>query len=387
MVAGEIPDRPAMDEENAVSWKQDSSPQDTGNAAALHDATLRTSRRSHDNALLLNQDPALAVKAIISSSPPVHFSSLHHDHHHHDDHHSASHNEVSPSLPLYAPPRQRQRWGDAQVAPHTNWGDIFFDLFYVAAAYNLGTVLAADPTLTGLLYTAGLFLPIQTLWSFKLVHDSRFYHHDDLFHRCYEIALLLALATAVLHIKPVAILSHPTQSLDMFVYCMGVGVAYLLAQGRLIEVMICQRYGNAPHLYPEAYQSSRNDVFMYLGNGASFVVAAVYTAWQYYHHNDNEMQVDKAATSGLHQRFLADATDGESIYGETQPSSDHVAIWVLLAGTLVGALARLSRIGTKFLSKQSHYEYVLVTCSRREKVFPRSAKTKCHGDFSFLTSY
>lgn len=34
---------------------------------------------------------------------------------------------------LYLPPKQRQRWGDHQVHPHTNWGDIFFDLFYVAA--------------------------------------------------------------------------------------------------------------------------------------------------------------------------------------------------------------------------------------------------------------
>jgi hypothetical protein len=350
IVAGEVPDRPAMDEENAISWKQEippmnASPQDTGKPLT-HDAMQSiTNSNSHDNALL-RQDPASAVVKKIS--PPAYSSSLHHDHHH-DEHHPASHDDGP--LPLYAPPRQRQRWGDAQVAPHTNWGDIFFDLFYVAAAYNLGTVLAADPTPTGLLYTAGLFLPIQTLWAFKLVHDSRFYHHDDLFHRCYEIALLLALATAVLHIKPVSVLSHPTQSLDMFVYCMGVGVAYLLAQGRLIEVMICQRYGNAPHLYPEAYQSARNDVYMYLGNGASFVVAAVYTAWQYYHHRDNDIQ--------LHQRFLADTADVESSYGENQLPSDHVAIWVLLAGTLAGALARLGRLATNFLSKQSHYEYVL----------------------------
>jgi hypothetical protein len=344
--AGEIPDRPAMDEENAVTWKQeilsDSSSQVSGNAVT-DDATVRA-HSGHNNALL-HQDPALTVKA--NSPPsPAHSSSLHHDHQDAHHHHPASHDDDAP-LPFYAPPRQRQRWGDAQVAPHTNWGDVFFDLFYVAAAYNLGTVLAADPTPTGLLYTAGLFLPIQTLWSFKLVHDSRFYHHDDLFHRCYEIALLLALATAVLHIKPVAVLSHPTQSLDMCVYCMGVGVAYLLAQGRLIEVMICQRYGNAPHLYPEAYQSARNDIIMYLGTGASFVVATVYTAWQYNHHRDNE-------------RFLADAaTNMESSYGETLPPSDHVAIWVLLGGTLAGALARLGRMATKFLSKQSHYEYVL----------------------------
>ena len=38
------------------------------------------------------------------------------------------------SMPFYRPPRQRQRWSDNQLAPHTEWGDIFFDLFYVATA-------------------------------------------------------------------------------------------------------------------------------------------------------------------------------------------------------------------------------------------------------------
>ncbi len=37
----------------------------------------------------------------------------------------------------YLPPVQRQRWCDDQILPHVNWGDLFFDLFYVGAAYNL----------------------------------------------------------------------------------------------------------------------------------------------------------------------------------------------------------------------------------------------------------
>jgi hypothetical protein len=40
-------------------------------------------------------------------------------------------------LVLYARPRQRQNWGDTQVLPRVNWGDLFFDLYYVAAAYNV----------------------------------------------------------------------------------------------------------------------------------------------------------------------------------------------------------------------------------------------------------
>jgi len=39
--------------------------------------------------------------------------------------------------PWYNPPIQRQRWCENQSLPHVNWGDIFFDLFYVGAAFNL----------------------------------------------------------------------------------------------------------------------------------------------------------------------------------------------------------------------------------------------------------
>lgn len=37
------------------------------------------------------------------------------------------------SFPFFTKPVQRQRWGDTQIHPHTNWGDTFFDLFYVSA--------------------------------------------------------------------------------------------------------------------------------------------------------------------------------------------------------------------------------------------------------------
>jgi len=39
--------------------------------------------------------------------------------------------------PWYNPPIQRQRWDEEQRLPHVNWGDLFFDLFYVGAAFNL----------------------------------------------------------------------------------------------------------------------------------------------------------------------------------------------------------------------------------------------------------
>lgn len=66
-------------------------------------------------------------------------------------------------IPPFAPPRQRQKWGDTQILPRTNWGDIFFDLFYVGAAYNAGNIIVASPTGMGLLYFLGAFVPLVSV--------------------------------------------------------------------------------------------------------------------------------------------------------------------------------------------------------------------------------
>jgi hypothetical protein len=47
--------------------------------------------------------------------------------------HDGEHAQKQKMMPLFSRPKQRQRWGDNQVHPHTDWGDIFFDLFFVAA--------------------------------------------------------------------------------------------------------------------------------------------------------------------------------------------------------------------------------------------------------------
>jgi hypothetical protein len=46
-------------------------------------------------------------------------------------------NDHKTMTPFYSPPAQRQRYGDDTVLPHVGWGDLFFDLFYVGAAFNL----------------------------------------------------------------------------------------------------------------------------------------------------------------------------------------------------------------------------------------------------------
>jgi len=39
-------------------------------------------------------------------------------------------------LVFWTRPKQRQRWGDVDSHCHINWGDLFFDLFYVACEWT-----------------------------------------------------------------------------------------------------------------------------------------------------------------------------------------------------------------------------------------------------------
>lgn len=319
------------------------------------------------------------------------YNAVQHDHHHHhnssDPAHAHEHEHDPGDISFYAPPRQRQRWGDPQVAPHTNWGDIFFDLFYVAAAYNLGNVLREDPTATGLLYTAGLFLPIVNLWAFKTFYDARFYYADDYWHRLYEIALLLALATAVLHIRPVQILSNPAAHPDMFVFCLGLCAAFYLALGRLLEIMLCQRLFQTAGLHPEAFVATRRDALGNMLAGAFFTAAAVYSGLQYFGEahsaaeygfldgaaaaaeegsNATTTEYNSSSTAAAsenegyndhHMRFLAATATSEpspysTITKATEP--DNIAIWLLLGGTFASVARFLQIVACFSLRKEDH---------------------------------
>ena len=120
-------------------------------------------------------------------------------------------------LRFWTPPRQRRRWGDDDMLPHVNWGDLFFDLFYVAAAYNLSYVLFNSPSAMGLLYYTGLFGPILLEWFTRTFFDARFSWSDDPYHTSFEIVHLCMLALSVVHIRPVSTMSDPSQP-NMFNY-------------------------------------------------------------------------------------------------------------------------------------------------------------------------
>jgi low temperature requirement protein LtrA len=96
------------------------------------------------------------------------------------------------------------------MLPHVNWGDLFFDLFYVAAAYNLGVLLMSAMSdsrqwLRGVIYYLGTFGPLWGTWEVSMFYESR-YTSVDYAHRMFEVVRYLFVSTAVVHVKPLELL-------------------------------------------------------------------------------------------------------------------------------------------------------------------------------------
>lgn len=158
----------------------------------------------------------------------------------------------------------------------------------------------------------------MNLWHFKMYYGSRYFVGDDVWHRLYEIFTIAAVGTAVVHIRPVALLGDPEKNVDMFAFCSALVVANILHFGRLVEVMIFQKVGS-PGLYPEAFLAARRDSFWVAFPALLYVAAMAYTAVQYYGSHESYANGES--------RALADAK--EITYEE-----DDTAIWLCLGGAV-----------------------------------------------------
>lgn len=113
------------------------------------------------------------------------------------------------------------------------------DLGYPHELHNNKTsnILVDTPSATGVLYFLGCFLSIMQLWLNKTFFDARFVNSgDDLYHRVWEILYLSALASAILHIQPVAVMSDTFASADMFAFALSLAVAQLLFVVRFVDL-------------------------------------------------------------------------------------------------------------------------------------------------------
>lgn len=187
------------------------------------------------------------------------------------------HDDEEHTIPWYAPPVQRQRWGADQSLPHINWGDLFFDLFYVAMAYNLGAMLMSALTPQawprGLIYYVGIFGPLYTTWETATYYESR-YTKVDYAHRLFDIIRYMFVSTAVLHIKPLDLLADP-RSLEALIFVSAILVESIMHLGLNMELYYKGRGDRAAirnHTWTKIKYQLLPTIFMYT---AAVIVAAV----------------------------------------------------------------------------------------------------------------
>jgi low temperature requirement protein LtrA len=124
---------------------------------------------------------------------------------------------------------------DADDERHATWTELFFDLVFVVAVAELGALLHDEPTLTGALRCAGLFVPVWWVWICFTVYADRFDTDDAVFR--------LAMLAAMLGVAALAINVH--------LAARGDSVGFVLAYAAL-RLILFALYERARRAAPEA---------------------------------------------------------------------------------------------------------------------------------------
>ena len=153
--------------------------------------------------------------------------------------------------------------------------------------------------------------------------DARFVVEDDLYHRFFEILGLIALASVVVHIRPLEILSNPSDHDAMFVLSLSLAVAWFLQALRFVELAVWA-HGERKLLRTMAIK----EVKMLLMGIAIFTTAAVIAGKDYFAGKDDkddaygDAPADVTPTNATSNRWLAEKED---------PSArNDLPIWLVL---------------------------------------------------------
>jgi low temperature requirement protein LtrA len=166
-------------------------------------------------------------------------------------------------------------WDMPQLHPHTNWFDLFFDLIFVATAYQLGSLLSASVNGPGLFFFISLFFSMLFNWQNKLNYDSRI-DSDDLFHKLVDFIEALLVAIAALHI---AGSNSETPVLDFLVLSKGHAWGFSLASSalRLLNLMRYTELYFWGLISPKARISIFVTSIMHLGSFTLYSVALIFS--------------------------------------------------------------------------------------------------------------
>jgi low temperature requirement protein LtrA len=117
---------------------------------------------------------------------------------------------MAPTSEWLRPPRLRTH-GEEEGERHATWYELFFDLVFVAAVAQLATALSREPTASGFLRFAGLFVPIAWAWSGFTFYANRF-ETDDVVYRLVKALAMLAIAALAISVHSVMRGGHGSET-------------------------------------------------------------------------------------------------------------------------------------------------------------------------------
>lgn len=162
----------------------------------------------------------------------------------------------------------------------------FFDLFYVAAAFNLAMIMKDAITLESLLYFFCCYLTVITIWYEKLYVDSRFATDDNLYLRAIEAIHLIMLGLAIQHIRPVESMKYTCEYATTFTFTLSISLIYMLHIGTYFDL--------AWHVVggPEAVSNAKLSIQRKVLGALPVWVATCWAARDYYFRRNTEERED-----------------------------------------------------------------------------------------------
>ena len=173
---------------------------------------------------------------------------------------------------------------------------------------------------------------------------SRVVIHDDVYHRMYEFGALIVLGSAVLHIRPVDILSDLKSNRDMFGLSLAFSISGIVGWGRSIEVYF-KGMGQ-----PAMKSAMRRDVLWFMPSVLCFFAATFLAGLESFGSQESystsyptgDDHVDETdygnSTAEEDHRLLAAAAEQLSSY---EVDKNDVPAYLLVAGSMlyIGSLA------------------------------------------------
>ena len=135
-------------------------------------------------------------------------------------------------------------------------------------------ILIKTPGPEGLLYAGGTFWAVQLIWNRANRRPAQFVTEDDLFHRGLQICTLVLLGTIVLHIRPVKIMSNPSEEISMFVFSLCLVLEDILEMVKCLDEYFFG-VGQRVAIKASARFGMVNTVFTLLSHIPALVLAAL----------------------------------------------------------------------------------------------------------------